>query len=589
MRETASQPFPSRFSAIAVNASFVVLLLLFIVGLFIVGPRAGVPEGSKMSLKLVLSQFHLYVLLFLVLLTWRRWVDGPCEFDRIAVVRLFRTVHGSLVRSPQTVYLLTVGCALVMLTVSVRRHLAFESRADLALYAHGLWNTVHGRFHRSSLINDMSLFGNHFEPLQLALVPIYLVAPSPVTLLAVQAVTIALGAVPLYWIARRHLAEYPGLWPLFPVAYLAFVPLRVANRFDYHPSVLAPTLFQFALYFMERRRWGIMVIFLMMAGLLKENLPAAGVTVGLYLAVTARKRVLGATIAALSAVWFYAGLAWIIPAFNPKGYGFLGNYAVLGSSVGDLVSAPFVAPGKIVESLFTRVGWKVSYIVELFGPLVFLPFWSPEGLFLGLPFLAQHLLATTTAQVSLRTHSSAEVVAFIFFGAIYGARRLVTWLPQTRWAPAFWTSSPGRPASILVVALWSATFLFCQWSEVSYVSRYPLSARTDALNAALKLIPEGAAVAAPDRVLAHLTNRRHLYYFPAQEHGFWSSQLPPTSASWRDAEFVIVDEPRLKPSRRVALDTALQEVRERGGRRTFEREGIAVWQLSQEQRPQATR
>src|SRR5262245_66028774 len=96
MRETASRRFHGRFSAIAVNTSFVILLILFIIG-----PPAGIPEDSRISLALILSLFHLYVLVFLVLLAWRRWAGVPHEFDRIAVVRLFRGVHGGLARSSE--------------------------------------------------------------------------------------------------------------------------------------------------------------------------------------------------------------------------------------------------------------------------------------------------------------------------------------------------------------------------------------------------------------------------------------------------------------------------------------------------------
>jgi hypothetical protein len=46
---------------------------------------------------------------------------------------------------------------------------------------------------------------------------------------------------------------------------------------------------------------------------------------------------------------------------------------------------------------------------------------SLEALFLGLWFLAQHLLATTRAQVNLLTHNSAEMVPFVFFCGVLGA------------------------------------------------------------------------------------------------------------------------------------------------------------------------
>lgn len=558
------------FGSALVNVAFVALLYLFLTG-----PPVEPTDDQHLSASLLLAQFHPYFIVFLAICAWRRWADGWQAFSEVAAVRFLRATANLLSRSPSAVYIFTAAGWLIMLTVSVRRHVIFESRRDLALFDHALWNTLHGIFYRSSLIDDLSLFGEHFDPLQLSIVPLYFIAPSPVTLLVVQALIIALGAVPVYWMARQRLAGDIRLWAVFPIAYLMFAPLRAVNRFDYHPGALAVTPFLFALYFMERSRWTIMILFLVMAGLLKENMPAAGVTVGLYLIVAKRRRLLGTIVALSFGLWFYAGITWIIPAFNPRGYGYFHNYAGMGDSISGILASVVLAPGSFITALLTRAGWKLNYILGLFGPLGFLPFLSPEGLFLGLPFLAQHLLATTLPQVSLQTHNVAEVVAFVFFGAIIGAGRFLAWAPRAArlgaWAHA-------RVSTLLAIVLWSATFLFAGWSEVSYLRGYPSTVRAETLRAALQLIPPDASVAAPDRVLPHLTHRRHLYHFPPPQ--FWFSN-PDASAS-RGAAFVIVDETFLKPGRRAAHDAAMKEVREGSYRSIFERDGIGVWQLTRE-------
>jgi uncharacterized membrane protein len=552
-----------RFGAALVNA-----WLALLVGLFLAGPPVDSGERPTVLL-LLLAQFYPYALIFLALLAWRRAADGIEGFRTILGVRLLRALEDELAR-PRAVYLLTVACAGLFLAVSARRHWAFASRGDLAVVDQGLWNTVHGQFWRSSLIPDASLFGIHFEPLQLALAPLYLIAPSSLILLTTQAAVIALGAVPLYWIASRRLPNHPRLWAVFPVAYLAFAPLRNANRFDYHPGALVATLFLFALYFMERSRWGPMVLFLILAGLLKENMPVAGVTVGLYLMATGRRLLLGSAIAFFFGIWFYASFAWLVPAFNPRGYGYFGIYAPLGHSVSSILTAPLVHPGRVLDSLLTQPGWKLGYVLGVFGPVVFLPFLSLEGLFLGLPFLAQHLLATTRYQVNLLTHNSAEVVAFVFFGAVVGAARLLAWLPRTSWLSA-WARE--RASTFLTIAIWSATLLFHGWSEVSYLGRYHSTPRVSALTAALELIPSDAAVAATDYVLPHLAHRARLYWFPPR-----LSSLPLVEGgSLHDAEFVVVDEYDVKPAHRAAWDAAVVQLTEQGYRPIFERDLITVW------------
>src|SRR5260370_35593867 len=71
---------------------------------------------------------------------------------------------------------------------------------------------------------------------------------------------------------------------------------------------------------MEKARWGPMILFLGLAGLLKETLPVAGVMIGGYLFVTRRKRVLGLALVGAFGLWVYVGLAWFIPRFNDGGY-----------------------------------------------------------------------------------------------------------------------------------------------------------------------------------------------------------------------------------------------------------------------------
>jgi hypothetical protein len=250
----------------------------------------------------------------------------------------------------------------------------------------------------------------------------------------------------------------------------------------------------------------------------------------------------------------------------------------MGNSISAILASVVLTPGSIITALHTRAGWKLSYILGLFGPLGFLPFLSPEGLFLGLPFLAQHLLATTLPQVSLQTHNAAEVIAFVFFGAIIGAARFLAWAPRAGCAARLGSWTRARASTLLAIVLWSATFLFAGWSELSYLRRYPSTVRAETLRAALQLIPPEASVAAPDRVLPHLTHRRQLYQFPPPQ--FWFSS--PDTPAPRGATFVIVDEAFVKPGHRAAHDAAMKEVRESGYRPIFERNGIGVWQLTRE-------
>ena len=77
---------------------------------------------------------------------------------------------------------------------------------DSAMYEEHLWNLEHGKGFRSYL--DQGLFlGEHIQVIHVLLVPLHLLWPSHRLLELCQAVVMALGAWPVYRMARRHLSE----------------------------------------------------------------------------------------------------------------------------------------------------------------------------------------------------------------------------------------------------------------------------------------------------------------------------------------------------------------------------------------------
>jgi hypothetical protein len=227
-----------------------------------------------------------------------------------------------------------------------------------------------------------------------------------------------------------------------------------------------------------------MVVFLTMAGLLKENLPVAGVMLGLYLLFVERRRLLGVALVAAFGFWFYAGFAWIVPAFNTHGYLHFEDYISLGETASEILLAPFQYPLDAVEALFTAAERKVSYLVYVFAPVAFLPFLSPARLLLGLPFLAQNLLSAAPHQTSLQTHHAAELIPFVFYAAVGGASNLLRSLDHTRdpsrkWMPS---ESAGRwldAARRLAVVPWPARDVLSEALCADTASRAPRRRHSD--------------------------------------------------------------------------------------------------------------
>ena len=423
------------------NAGFVFLVLLFVSGGYL-------PADYARDRGEALEPWRMgqWVAGFLLIVLLRLFGARDGGLARLWFVRVLRELWARLASSRSAVYLITAAWAVLLAAVAMRNHWAFGDGRDIDVFDQALWNTTQGRFYRCSIVGDVNLFSEHFDPLNLMLVPFYLAHPSPLILLAAQAAMLALGAIPVYWLARERFAGHP-LTVLFPLLYLFYLPLREANRFGYHPGALVPPLFLFALYFMQRSRWGWMICFLALAGLLKENMPIAGAMIGLYLFFARRRRLLGGALVLAFGLWFYAGFAWIIPAFGRSGgYKYFDLFTTLDPSPSGMFLAPLRNPAGVLAGLLAHTERKAIYLLDVFGPLAFLSFFSPSRLLLGLPFLVPHLLTDVPLMTTILTHHTADLAPFVFFAAIWGAGNLLDWLSARSVAGRAWTreGSPGH-------------------------------------------------------------------------------------------------------------------------------------------------
>jgi uncharacterized membrane protein len=521
------------------NVYFSLLILLFVTGGYLPGG-----DYHRDEFVLALSEMGPWVGGFLLLLLLRHLRDREGSVGKIAFARFLRSLGARLENSPSSVYLGPAIWACLLAIVAVRRLMAFEAGPDIDIFDQALWNTTQGRFYRSSIVGDVNLLSEHFDPLELLLVPVYFIHPSPIILLTVQAFMLALGAIPLYWLARERFPNHL-LATLFPILYLLYLPLREANRNDYHPGALVPPLFFCALYFMEKSRWRLMIVFLVLAGLLKENMPIAGATIGIYLFLARRERILGGTLLLFFGLWFYANFTWIIPAFNPGGggYKYFNLFTTFDGTPSGVFLGPLLHPPALFRALAALAGRKLEYILQVFGPLAFLSFLSPSRLLLGLPFLAQHLFSDARLMTTIETHHTADLLPFVFFSALWGASHLLTWLPEHEILGRRWELRELSQA--LAALLLASSFLFHGTSEVFYLRRYSNTAHHQRIYAALREIPPGASVSAQPPIAPHLAYRPALYHFP---------DLGP--APHGEAEFVILDERliRRKTFRKLFVD-----------------------------------
>ena len=164
------------------------------------------------------------------------------------------------------VWALIIAYFLYFGVLTVQKHNAFQTTAfDLGNVDQAVWNTQHGRpFALTNIEGLTNRLGTHVEPIPAPISLLYFVWSDPRALLLLQTAVIALGAWPVYLIARRAVggrrsaapnADYVSplrdhaLPVTFALAYLFFPAIESANVFDFHAVALAPTFFLFAFYY----------------------------------------------------------------------------------------------------------------------------------------------------------------------------------------------------------------------------------------------------------------------------------------------------------------------------------------------------
>ena len=442
----------------------------------------------------------LLVLLFLVLLFgWHKMGESLLDLQ---CVRLLATAHDWLTaRGSRTVVVAVGVAALIYLAIALTLHYAFKTTYDLALFGQAYWNSLQGEFLLSSVKGNVLLWGDHLNPIVLGVLPFYRLWPAPEILLVLQGLALVAGAIAIYGLAEKELPR-SGIAPVFALAYLLYLPVRYTNLFDFHPVVFATPLILSAFYFLRIEKYGWFLLFCLLTGATKETGPIAVGLLGVACLFMSRRRWIGVALVAASVLWFVVNLFVVMPLFNPAGVATqLDRYGYLGDGFGEILWTLVSRPIYVLSENFSSR--ELLYPIRVLAPVAFLPALTPVGL-LALPYLVINLLEWSGVQV-WPVHYQAELTAFIFIGAVFGAQRmLMTRSPKT-----------------LVAAVAAGTFLFFGQSDIYRLREAWPTADTRRIHQALSQVPSDAAVAAQAALAPHLTQRRELYIFPEVSWADW--------------------------------------------------------------------
>ncbi len=403
--------------------------------------------------------------------------------------------------------------------LSALRHRAFETgRFDLGNMVQAVWSTAHGRPLEVTELGgeQVSRLGSHVDPLLAAFGPLWLVWPRPELLLTVQAAAVAAGALPVFWLARRHLRSEPAALG-FALAYLLYPPLQWATLSEFHPVVLACPLLLYALWFLDGDRLLPFAAFAAVAVLAKEEIPLVVAGAGIWYGVSRRRWLLGASIAAAGIALTVLAVEVVVPHYAEHPSAFFGRYDEVGGSPAGVVKEALTDPLHVLSVALDGDGLR--YLVALLAPLAALPALAPLALLVAAPELAINLLSSLENQTSVVHHYAAGAVPGLMLAAVLGARRLALRRPET----------VRLLAGVVVGASLVAQYRLGPlpvWEQLPGSSAWPadlidVSPHDEAARRVLARVPAGEPVSATNTLGAHLSDRRRVLSFPRLLDARW--------------------------------------------------------------------
>jgi uncharacterized membrane protein len=454
--------------------------------------------------------------------------------------------------------------AVAFSALSILRHRAFQTgRFDLGNMVQAVWSTAHGHpLQITGLRGDqISRLAAHFDPILAAFTPLWLVWPSPDALLVAQAIAVALGALPVFWLARKHLGSQRAALG-FALAYLLYPPTQWLTLNEFHPVALACPLLLFAIWYLDEDRLVPFAIFAALAVITKEEIGLVVAGLGLWYALEHRRKAEGAAIFALGAAAALIAIEVVVPHFNRAGSSsFFSRYSEVGGSPSGIVHTAVHDPWRIVTTAVTGRG--LGYLARLLLPLGLLTLFAPLFLLAALPELAINLLSAATTQTSIRFHYTAGLIPILIAGSILGAARLLRNRSHLHvpLATAALVLALAANYALGAIPLWR----YFPGGEQAQAYAARVSQHDRLAARALRMIPPHAVVSATNTLGAHLSARHRILSYPYIQDATWIA-ADETSPGYAD---------RLAP-----LPTAVQLSwlrRNPGWRLVFERDGILIF------------
>jgi uncharacterized membrane protein len=396
--------------------------------------------------------------------------------------------------APRTIVAMIVLNSLILFGCSSVRHLLFQSTAlDLGYFDQAVYLISQG------VTPIVSFWGYHFmgghaDWILYLVAGFYKIYPSVYWLFAIQAISLSVGALPIW-----HLARQAGLTSsqaqTIVLTYLLYPLLFNLNLFDFHPEVIALPLILTSVWAARSDRVGWFTVCIILIFGCRDALSLTVAAMGFWLLVFEKKRRCGAIAILLGSVWFVLVTQVVIPYFRPGGVESVARYGYLGGSLLEVIQNLFLKPWLILGKIFSIE--TLFYLFLLLIPIAWgLSLRHLTPLVAALPTLAINILSELELQRDLLHQYSLPVLPFLMLSVISAMAAQKTWVKNSR-----------------MIALWSLVTFVALAKYGFFAGKYLDRLDTwQATREAIAQVTTKGSVLTTSYIAPHLTHRPVLEY-----------------------------------------------------------------------------
>jgi uncharacterized membrane protein len=402
-----------------------------------------------------------------------------------------------------------ISCGIYMLVVGIQAISYYNAYStewvDFSFGFPPVWQTLHYGFFR--MINEfsmeMTLLRTHWSLIFLVLSPITLVWKSPTSVLWTQTFFFTGSAYAVYLLANHYLKNRSMSY-LIGMLFLAYLPVHLANLYDFHSDPLAMPFIFLSFLFASKGTWARYWICVAISLCCIEYVGLAIAGFGVWLCFKNIKN--GLATVGIGLLWFFFVIKLGAPLCNNglQPTVITLNYGDIGGSRGlwSIGSFCLTHPSLALVKFFRQN--NIVAMMSLLLPFLFFPLRKPWILAAGVLIIIKNALSGSGLE--LLSHRETLFVPFIVYAFILYIAGL--------------SDASSKRHSLIAATIAVGVTFFLQGHAFpargfwNLRNQYVKSLHDQKCDRILKKIPDTAAVMSSSHIAPHLMTRKWYFLFP---------------------------------------------------------------------------